>query len=72
MISSAIWDIWMLIRILTECRVYAWPDGIGGLEFPAEQEQVIRSMIDLICDASEAKARMGMKAFPRTAILSMN
>ena len=46
-VHPALWDILLLKGILTECS-------------PAEQDTVMVRLIGLICDASDAKARLGL------------
>jgi hypothetical protein len=66
-IDAAIWDVWMLNQILTECRVYARPDPMLpriGVEYPLEQNAVIHQVVNLMCQATTGKALHGMTPFP--------
>jgi hypothetical protein len=52
LIDAAIWDVKMLLRMLTDCRVFSRPDPEFPGEaviYPPEQTAVIVRLIDLIC-----------------------
>jgi hypothetical protein len=61
-IDPAIWDVAMLNRILTECRVYAThsPEG-PWLDYPPEQDRLIMVIAIHIKRAIEAKCRRGIE-----------
>jgi hypothetical protein len=62
-IHPAIWDILILNRILTECRVFAKPDPEFPGEaviYPVEQNAVIMRVIHLLGAAGDAKKALGL------------
>jgi hypothetical protein len=63
-VAAEVWDIWMLNRILKECRVYARPNEVLpqiGLQYPREQEAVIHRVITLMSAGVRARTRARME-----------